>query len=56
MKGGKREGSGRKRLDQTKKKVSFSLSNESIDYLEKQKNKSRTIDEALLIHKINASA
>ncbi len=46
-KGGKREGSGRKRLD--KIKICLSLNQQSIDFLNKQKNKSGTVDCALFI-------
>lgn len=45
--GGKREGSGRKRLDKTK--ICLSLNQQSIDFLNRQKNKSRTVDCALYI-------
>lgn len=53
--GGKREGSGRKRLDSDvkKKMVSFRLAPDVLDYLDSSdKPKAQVIEEALRDHKI----
>jgi hypothetical protein len=45
--GGQRPGSGAKKKPGAKKLVTFRLSRESIDYLDRQANKSQTVDEAI---------
>ena len=54
--GGKREGSGRKRSDSKKVRISTSLSIDVVDYLNsrKDKPKAQIIEEALRDHKNNA--
>ena len=54
MKGGKREGSGRKRLDSKKRQVSFRLAVDVLEYLDSQdRPKTEVIEEALREHKKN---
>lgn len=54
MKGGKREGSGRPRSDSAKKMVTFRLSLDVIEYLEKcDSPKIEIVEEALREHKAN---
>lgn len=51
--GGKREGSGRKRLDSDKKKMTFALSKDVVEYLDATtgKPKNQIVDDALRAHK-----
>ena len=53
MKGGKREGSGRKRSDQKKVRISTSLSIDVVDYLNSRqdKPKAQIIEDALREYK-----
>lgn len=55
MKGGRREGSGRKRSDQKKVKISTSLAVDVIEYLDSVtgKPKVQVIEDALREHKKN---
>lgn len=58
MRGGKREGSGRKRSDSKKVRVSFSLAKDVIEYLDSAssiKSKAQIIEDALREHKAKNS-
>ena len=58
MKGGKREGSGRKRSDQKKVRISTSLSIDVVDYLNSRqdKPKAQIIEDALRQHMHNRNS